>query len=104
MRQARLPMAIASDLNPGTSNSESLPHAMSLACVLWGMTPTEVLLGATVHAARSLNLEGVAGCLQVGSFADCAVLDVETPEAIPYYVGVNRVIATVAGGVVWQPS
>ena len=104
MRQATLPMAIASDLNPGTSNSESLPHAMSLACVQWGMTPVEVLLGATVHAARSLKLDGVAGCLQVGSFADCAILDVETPEAIPYYVGVNRVIATVAGGVTWQPS
>src|SRR4029077_12210261 len=42
MRQARLPMAIASDLNPGTSNSESLPHAMSLACVEWAMTPVEV--------------------------------------------------------------
>jgi hypothetical protein len=39
----------------------------------------------------------------VGSFADCAVFDVETAEAIPYYVGVNRVITMVAGGVVWQP-
>jgi imidazolonepropionase len=104
MRQAKLPMAIASDLNPGTSNSESLPHAMSLACVEWGMTPDEVLVGATVHAAHSLGLEGVVGCLRVGSFADCAILDVETPESIPYYVGVNRVIRTVAGGVVWQPS
>ena len=103
MREATLPMAVASDLNPGTSNSESLPNAMSLACVAWGMTPVEVLIGATVHAARSLRLDGVAGCLQPGSFADCAVLDVETPEAIPYYVGVNRVITTVAGGVVWQP-
>jgi imidazolonepropionase len=104
MRQAKLPMAIASDLNPGTSNSESLPHAMSLACVHWGMTPVEVLVGATLHAARSLKLDGIAGCLQPGSFADCAILDVETPEDIPYYVGVNRVITTVAGGAVWQPS
>jgi imidazolonepropionase len=104
MRQAKLPMAVASDLNPGTSNSESLPNAMSLACVQWGMTPVETLIGATMHAARSLGLDGVAGCLRVGSFADCAILDVETPEAIPYYVGVNRVITTVAGGVVWQPS
>jgi len=103
MRDAKLPMAIASDLNPGTSNSESLPHAMSLACVAWGLTPREALLGATVHAARSLGLEGRAGCLQPGSFADCVVLDVETPEAIPYYVGVNRVLQTVAGGVVWRP-
>jgi len=104
MRDAKLPMAIASDLNPGTSNSESLPMSMSLACVQWGMTPIEVLAGATVHAARSLQLEGLAGCLAPGSFADCAVLDTETPEAISYYVGVNRVIKTVAGGVVWRPS
>jgi len=104
MRDAKLPMAIASDLNPGTSNSESLPHAMSLACVAWGMTSEEALLGATLHAARSLGLEGLVGCLRPGSFADCIVLDVETPEAIPYYVGVNRVLQTVAGGVVWRPS
>jgi imidazolonepropionase-like amidohydrolase len=68
------------------------------------MTPVEVLVGATLHAARSLKLDGIAGCLQPGSFADCAILDVETPEDIPYYVGVNRVITTVAGGAVWQPS
>ena len=104
MRDARLPMAIASDLNPGTSNSESLPYAMSLACVAWGISPLEALRGATLHPARSLGLEGLAGCLRPGSFADCIVLDVETPEAIPYYVGVNRVLQTVAGGVVWRPS
>jgi imidazolonepropionase len=103
MREAKLPMAIASDLNPGTSNSESLPLAMTLACVQWGMTPLEVLTGATVHAAHSLKLDGLAGCLRTGSFADCALLDVEAPEAIPYYVGVNRVIRTVVGGAVWEP-
>jgi imidazolonepropionase len=103
MRTTGLPMAIASDLNPGTSNSESLPMAMSLACVQWGMTPLEVLCGTTVHAARSLRLTGLAGCLRPGSFADCLVLDADSPEAIPYYVGVNRVIQTVAGGAVWEP-
>ena len=104
MREAKLAIAIASDLNPGTSNSESLPLAMSLACVQWGMTPAEVLAGATVHAAHSLNLDGLAGCLRPGSFADCAVVDAENPEAIPYYVGVNRVLQTVAGGALWEPS
>jgi imidazolonepropionase len=104
MREAALPMAIASDLNPGTCNSESLPFAMSLAAVMWGMTPAEVLAGATVHAARSLRLDGVSGCLRVGGFADCAVFDVEAPEAISYYVGVNRVLRTVVGGAVWHPS
>ncbi len=100
-RDAGVRVAIASDLNPGTSNSESLTFAMSVASVAWGMTPHEVLAGATVAAARSLGLEGSAGCLRVGSFADCALYDVETPEAIPYYVGVNRVLTTVAGGRVW---
>ena len=104
MRRAQLPMAISSDLNPGTSNSESLPHAMSLACVSWGMTPTEVLQGATVHAARSLGLEGSAGCLRPGSFADCIVVDIESPESLPYYVGVNRVLKTIVGGVAWRLS
>ncbi len=103
MRAAKLPIAIASDLNPGTSNSESLPLAMSLACVAWGMTPLEVLSGATLHAAHSLKLDGLAGCLRLGSFADCVVVDVESPEAIPYYVGVNRVMRTVVGGAVWEP-
>jgi len=104
MREAKLSIAIASDLNPGTSNSESLPLAMSLACVQWGMTPMEVLTGATLHAAHSLKLDGLAGCLRPGSFADCIVVDAESPEAIPYYVGVNRVLQTVVGGAVWEPS
>jgi imidazolonepropionase len=103
MREAKLPIAIASDLNPGTSNSESLPLAMSLACAQWGMTPLEVVSGATLHAAHSLKLDGLAGCLRPGSFADCIVVDVESPEAIPYYVGVNRVMRTVVGGAVWEP-
>jgi imidazolonepropionase len=104
MRDSGIAIAIASDLNAGTSNSESLPYAMTLACVMWGMTPTEVLRGATVHAARSLRLDGVVGCLTPGSAADCIVVDVETVEAIPYYVGVNRVLQSVVGGVTWQPS
>jgi imidazolonepropionase len=103
MREAGLPMAIASDLNPGTSNSESLTFAMTLACVSWGMTPTEVLVGATRHAARSLRLER-AGALRVGGFADCAVFEMDRPEDIPYYVGVNRVAATVVRGRLWASS
>ena len=103
MRESGVRIAIASDLNPGTSNSESLPTAMSLACITWGMTPIEVLRGATVEAAASLGLEGLAGCLKVGSYADLVVVDAEMPESIPYYVGVNRVVRTVVGGVVWQP-
>ncbi|GAC1480332.1 MAG: imidazolonepropionase [Candidatus Dormibacteria bacterium] len=103
MRQAGLRLAIASDLNPGTSNSESLTFAMSLACVNWGMTPVEALIGATRHAAHSLRLEQ-AGVLRPGSFADLAVVEVERPEDIPYYVGVNRTRNTVVRGKVWASS
>jgi imidazolonepropionase len=101
-RKAGLPLAIASDLNPGTSNSESLTFAMSLGCVLWGMTPAEVIAGATVHAARSLGLQRLAGRLAPGSFADLGVYDVEAPEELPYYVGVNRCLATVTAGKRWM--
>jgi imidazolonepropionase len=103
MRQAGLPMAIASDMNPGTSNSESLTFAMTLACVAWGMTPSEALAGATRYAAQSLGLKA-AGVLRHGGYADCAVIDVDRPEDIPYYVGVNRVGATVVRGSVWAAS
>ena len=100
-RKAGLTMAIASDLNPGTSSSESLTFAMTLACVRWGMTVEEVMLGATCHAAHSLGLDGVAGCLAPGSYADAVVFDVEAPEEIPYHVGVNRAVVTIVGGRAW---
>ena len=100
-RKAGVTMAIASDLNPGTSSSESLTFAMTLACVRWGMTLEEVMLGATRHAAHSLGLKGVAGCLAPGSYADAVVFDVEAPEEIPYHVGVNRAVVTIVGGRAW---
>jgi imidazolonepropionase len=104
MREAGIAIAIASDLNPGTSNGESLTFAMSLACILWGMTPEEVLKGATVNAARSLGMQGVAGCLRPGSFADLALFDVGSVTEIPYHVGVNRAVMTVVGGRRWCPT
>ncbi|HYM50813.1 MAG TPA: imidazolonepropionase [Candidatus Limnocylindrales bacterium] len=103
LREYGVPVAIASDLNPGTCNSESLTFAMSAACVLWGMTPAETLIGATRGGARSLGLEGEAGRLGPGHAADCAIFDLEAPEEIPYHVGVNRVKTTVVGGRVVTP-
>ena len=54
------------------------------------------------QAARSLGLDGLAGCLRPGSFADCLILDLEAPEAIPYYFGVNRVIQRAVNAVLDQ--
>lgn len=98
---AGVPVALTTDFNPGTAPSQNLMFALSLACVRWQMTPTQVLRAATVEAARSLRLDGRSGCLRVGSFADCIVCDVETPEEIPYHVGVNPVVITIVGGRVW---
>jgi imidazolonepropionase len=101
-REAGTEIALASDLNPGNAPSESLALAMSLAMICWGMTIKEVLRAVTTVAARSIGLEGVAGCLRPGSFADLAIYDAELPEEIPYYVGIDRVLTTVVGGRQWS--
>ncbi len=101
LRAAGVPIALASDLNPGTANSESLTFGMSLACALWGLAPRDAIAAGTVSAARSLGLQGVAGCLKLQSFADLGVYDVEQPDEITYHVGVNRAVITVVGGRVW---
>jgi imidazolonepropionase len=95
-------VALASDCNPGTSNSESLTFAMTLACVEWGVTPAEALVAATVNSARSLGLDGQAGVLRPGASADLCVFDVGAPEDIPYHVGVNRAVLTITAGRTWM--
>lgn len=100
-RSRGFPVALASDLNPGTSNSESLTFAMTLACVEWGLTPTEAIVASTRNSAGSLGLTGRAGVLQPGALADLVVFDVGAPEDIPYHVGVNRAALTIVGGRTW---
>jgi imidazolonepropionase len=100
-REHGFKVALASDCNPGTCNSESLTFAMTLACVEWGLTPVEALVAATVNSARSLGLEGRAGVLTPGAAADLCVFDVGAPEDIPYHVGVNRAVMTITGGRIW---
>ncbi len=102
LQEAGVPVALATDLNPGTCYSESLSFAMSLGCVLWGMTPQDVVVATTRNGARAVGWDGLAGCLRLGSFADCVVFDVGAPEEIPYHVGVNRASMTIVGGRVWR--
>ena len=81
-----VPMAIASDLNPGTSPLLSLRHALNLACTLFRMTPEEALRGATLHAARALGISD-RGMLAVGHRADFVVWDIEHPAELCYWIG-----------------
>ncbi len=86
LRAHGVPLAVASDLNPGSAPILSLRQALNLACTLFGLTPEEALRGATVHAARALGLAD-RGVLAVGRRADCVVWNVAHPAELGYWIG-----------------
>jgi len=90
-------MAVASDVNPGTSPILSLRMAMNMACTLFRMTPEESLRGATVNAARALGLSD-RGTLEIGKRADFVVWDVDHPAELSYWIGGNPARRVVASG------
>jgi len=96
LRAARVPMAVATDLNPGTSYSESLPIQMWLATTHYGMTVEEAWLGVTRHAARALRVDG--GTLVPGAPADLVLWDCEDPAEVPYRYGTNLVHRVIVRG------
>ena len=101
LRQAKVPMAVASDCNPGTSPMPSLLAAIHLACAQFRLTPEEALAGATRHAARALGLEREIGTLEAGKAADIAVWDVERPAELAYWLGKPMLHKVYFGG---EPS
>ena len=82
-------VALATDYNPGTSPTMSMPMILSLACTQLRMTPAEAIATATINAAYSLRRDDHIGSLGVGKFADLAVFEVADYREIPYYFGVN---------------
>jgi imidazolonepropionase len=90
MRKFGVPMAIATDLNPGTSPLQSLRLAMSLACTHFKLTPEEALRGATMHAAKALGLED-RGQLRVGLRADFVQWRIGHPAELCYWLGADLV-------------
>ena len=91
-------MAIASDCNPGSSPIVSLLMIMNMACILFGLTPTEALLGVTRHAASALGISSSHGALEVGKVADCAVWDIKDPRELSYMVGGQPLSYLIKGG------
>jgi imidazolonepropionase len=98
LRAARVPMAIASDANPGSAPGASLLVAMHMARRLFGMTGDEVLLGVTRHAARALGEAKRRGVLAPGYVADFAVWSIESLDELGYWIGFNPCSAVVRGG------
>ncbi len=109
LRETRLPpiaafrehgvrMAVASDVNPGTSPILSLRHAMNMACTLFRTTPEEALRGATSNAAAALGLTD-CGTLEAGKRADFVIWNVDHPAELSYWIGGNLARRVIAGGV-----
>jgi imidazolonepropionase len=97
LREASVPMAIATDHNPGSSPALSLLLMLNMACTLFRLTPEEAFAGVTVHAARALGL-GDRGRLAPGQRADLAVWDVAHPRELAYRFGVNPLRQRVVAG------
>lgn len=97
LRTAGVPMALATDCNPGSAPMTSLLLAMNMGCTLFRMTPEEALRGVTTHAARALGLSD-CGTLAVGNRADLAIWDVAHPAELAYRIGFNPLHTRIFGG------
>jgi imidazolonepropionase len=84
---AGIPVTLATDLNPGTSPTLSLPLVMSIACLEMGLTPTEALTAVTINAAHALGLGAEIGSIEPGKQADMVIWAVPTVEQLPYWLG-----------------
>lgn len=96
--EAGLPVAISTDFNPGSCPSKNLWLAVAVACLKMGFTPREALAAVTLNAAWAIGQQQECGSLEPGKRADVLVLDVPTPEEIPYWLGENPVREVIIGG------
>jgi imidazolonepropionase len=104
-RREGVPIAVSTDCNPGTSPTTSLPLMLNMACTLFGLTPEEALMGATVHAARALGLDD-RGTLAPGMRADLACWTIAEPAELAYRIGGAPPAHIVRGGRLadWSPQ
>jgi imidazolonepropionase len=92
-------VALATDYNPGSSPTLSMPMAMSLACTHMKMSPAEAIAAATINGAWALRLAGRKGSVEAGKDADLALFDVTDYREIPYWFGANHCALTIMNGV-----
>ena len=97
LRKAEVPIAIATDCNPGSSPLTSILLCMNMACTLFRMTPEEALCGVTITAAQALGIGDEVGTIEVGKKAELAVWNVDQPAELAYRVGFNPLEEMVIG-------
>jgi imidazolonepropionase len=95
---AEVPVALATDCNPGSSHTESMPAIIALACLGAGLTTEEALVAATLNAAAALGRADRIGSLEAGKQADLVVLNAPSPKHLAYHFGVNLVRHVVKAG------
>lgn len=98
LRRHGVPIAVATDSNPGTSPVTSLLLMLNMACTLFRLTPEEALAGVTVNAAKALGLSSSRGALEVGKAADFVLWDIARPAELAYRIGSNPCHAVVRAG------
>ncbi len=98
LRRHRVPIAIASDLNPGSAPIASLLLNMNMACTLFGMTPEEAFAGVTRHAAAALGLGATHGTIEAGKTADLVLWNAEHPAELAAQFGMVRPVTVLRGG------
>ncbi len=98
-RRHRVPMALATDCNPGTSPLTSLLLTMNMAATLFSMTVEECIAGVTREAARALGMADETGMLKAGMRADIAIWNAERPAELAYRIGFNPLHRRIFGGV-----
>ena len=100
LRQHKVPMALATDINPGTSPFADLTLMMNMGCTLFGLTPEESLRGVTCHAAKALGYGDSRGQVSVGFDADLSIWNIDHPADLSYQVGVPRLYARIVDGAI----
>ena len=98
-RRHGVPMAVATDCNPGTSPTTHLPLMLNMACTLFRLTPAEALLGVTRHAAQALGLSATHGTVELGKRADLCLWDADHPADLSYVIGASPLRVRIQGGV-----
>lgn len=98
LRRHGVPLAVATDCNPGTSPMTSLLLAMNMAATLFRMTPQECLAGVTRNAARALGIEAETGTLEAGKYCDLSIWDIAAPAELVSNIGLNRLHARIWRG------